>query len=229
MKKEVENILIFGFSHSGTSILKKIMAKSPSVVASPGLSEHMTPDEKLITRAHNEGKNYTLIKGTQHTAATYQTGSFLPDFGNQYKTVFIMRNPLYVYSSINRRFGRRNIPRYHQFSIYEQVANWFVESKNNKIPDFYHIRYEDMFDNNYEKLIQIFNDLGIKYSYDMFTSGQQTSSLPAPPSIQHDSLRTWQISHPFKNMNDPSKIELTDEQLNEIKKSKIVEKMGYII
>ena len=226
MKDIPQNILIFGFSHSGTNILKTIMAKSPSVLVSSGSKELMSPTDDLIKEAANNGIAYTLVKATQHTARKKDKNTYLPDAGNGYKTVFIMRDPAYIYSSINRRF-QGNIPSTHQFAIYEKVATWFTQTRMNNTPNFYHIKYEDMFSNNYEKLMDLFKKLGIEYSMEMVSHGNKSDQSPPAHGSYHNSFRQWQLTQPFENMNCPSKLQLTPQQRDQILQSDAVRMLGY--
>ena len=91
----VKKIILFGNAHSGTTILESIINHSPNVYTVRG--ERLNVRDIDIERCIEQKKEYVLIKYPR----TYQTF-----FGKEYKDyikIFIIRNPVYVFSSLNRR------------------------------------------------------------------------------------------------------------------------------
>ena len=223
---KINTIVIYGFAHCGTTILKEIVGNIPSVHKEPS-GESLQPSEHLLASALKEDKRHVLIKHTHYTARN-RPEPFLPDLKGEHKTIFITRNPYYVFSSLNRRFPY-GIPNDHSFALYERVANKFLETKINKTKNLYHIKYEDMFTNDYENLKRILDNLELKYSSNIFDkrAENQYQSAPLPSGTHHQKFRDWQVSQPFLNMNSPSKLNLTFEQKRIISQSDIVTKLGY--
>ena len=78
-----------------------------------------------------------------------------------------------------------------------------------------------MFENNYQLLKDIFNDIGFIYTDKIFNNTEFENKMvnkpieipkEEPKQNEHVLYRTYQINQPFVNMNDPSKIDLTEEQ-----------------
>jgi hypothetical protein len=81
-----------------------------------------------------------------------------------------------------------------------------------------------MFENNFEKLRQIFSKIGFDYTDDIFDNTkylnnvQYSYNIPIPSSISyclsHTETRLYQINQPFINNNDKSKINLLNSQID---------------
>ena len=123
----------------------------------------------------------------------------------------------------------------HDINTYINTIKKFIYYKTNPTKDVYTIRYEDLFDNNFKNLKDIFDSIGLKYNEKIFDnsnySNQIYENIPSdiknPTDKQHFvgtthgfggpkfcEYRTWQINQPFINNNDKSKLDLTDEQKN---------------
>ena len=137
---------------------------------------------------------------------------FTSDYKNYIK-IFITRNPLYVFSSLNKRFNYK-IPNNHSIDEYFKTIDKFVYYKKNPKENLYTIKYEDMFVNNYEKLKNILDSIGFEYTDKIFDNSIYTNRFFGgnvnDPNIK---LRTIQINEEFKMKNDPSKIDLSDDQM----------------
>ena len=137
--------MVIGFPHCDTSILKSIIGHIEDV------EEIYLETDKIEKRTQ---KKYVLCK----------TPWIKPEFfGNEYKDyikIFIIRNPLFVYSSINARYNynipnnllRVSVNKSLNISNYIETLKNFIKFKNNISKDVYTIRYEDMFANNYQQL-----------------------------------------------------------------------------
>tara|TARA_B110001454_G_C12668633_1_gene412717 strand:- start:286 stop:1005 length:720 start_codon:yes stop_codon:yes gene_type:complete len=228
----MSKIIIFGFSHSGTTILKSIIGHIKDV-------EEIIDETDIIKK--KTSKKYIICKNTHYKE------KFMADEYKDYIKIFIMRNPIYVYSSINKRFGHVGPGRvkfgYHAISKYINIFKKFIYYKNNPVKNLYTIRYEDMFDNNYRNLKNIFDSIGFKYTDEIFDNSKyknyshshRTTIMknkplcrPAhfPPrtgsDAHHERYRTWQINQPFVFMNIPSKLDLTNEQKKIILNNKYI-------
>ena len=204
----MSKIIIFGFPHCGTSILKSIIGHIDDIEE---IINETTEIKKQTT------KKYILCK------FPFTLDSFITDEYKDYIRIFIIRNPLYVFSSLNKRF-KYNIPDDHSIATYIDTIAKFIRCKNSRIKNLYTIRYEDFFDNNYRKLKNILDTIGLKYTDEIFdNSGYHNRILSdvklldhKPKNTQHGEYRTWQINQPFISNNDISKLDLTEKQKNEL-------------
>ena len=97
-----QKILICGFPHCGTSILKSIIGHIEDV-------EEIYNETTVITK--NSAKKFILGK------FPFALDSFFDEKYKDYIKIFIIRNPLFVFSSLNKRFNYK-IPNDHNFACY---------------------------------------------------------------------------------------------------------------
>ena len=212
----MKKIIIFGFPHCGTSILKSILGHIDSV-------HEIYNETNIIHNTSINNKSYILCKYPLTNEEFFTTKY------DDYIKIFIVRNPLYVFSSINKRFSYK-IPGECSINNYINTLNKFNYYKNNKKENLYLIRYEDIFDDNYKNLKDILNSIGLTYTDHIFNNTEFVNTIVSsvkipdkPPSnTDHKEYRTWQINQPFINNNDISKIDLTPEQLKKIKENQII-------
>ena len=147
-------------------------------------------------------------------------------FGKKYKDyikIFIIRNPLFVFSSLNKRFNY-TIRRDHTFNDYINTIKMFINYKNNITKDIYTIRYEDLFENDFHKLKKIINNIGMKYDDIIFENTRYKNVIcptvklanTMPPNTPQAEYRTWQINQPFVSNNNILKLDLSEVQKEEI-------------
>lgn len=199
-----QKIIIFGFPHSGTTILKSIIGHIDEV-------EEIYEETQKINKETN--KKFILCK------SPFTFEKFFKNEYDEYIKIFIIRNPLYIFSSLNKRFNY-NIPDHHSFNIYINTIKLFIKYKNNIHKNIYTIRYEDIFKNDFQELKNIFNNIGFNYTDNIFDNSKYINIShmevkledKKPKNIQHTKYRTWQINQPFKLNNDISKIDLTEKQ-----------------
>lgn len=208
----MKKIIIFGYPHSGTSILKSIIGHIDNVY------EIVEEAKKIPENLQLEKKyEYVLIK-----TPLYHPNIFNDSYYDDFIKIFIIRNPLFVFSSINRR-NVNNIethtPKYYSF-----VLTRFIHYENKPLKNVFTIRYEDLFDSNFQNIKNILNKIGLKYSNTIFDNSKYTNKIKnnvpisnnKPSESNHVSFRQWQINQPFVSNNLLSKIQLTHNQLNEI-------------
>ena len=128
-----QKILICGFPHSGTSILKSILGHIDCV-------EEIKHEVNYIN--HRTNKPYILGK------CPFTKEEFFGENFKDYIKIFIIRNPLFIFSSLNKRF-EYNIPENTSYNVYLNTIKKFINLKKNVRKNVYTIRYEDMFENNY--------------------------------------------------------------------------------
>jgi len=203
-----QKILICGFPHCGTSILKSIIGHIEDV-------EEIYNETCVIDK--NSDKKFILCK------YPFTSDDF---FGKEYKDyikIFIIRNPLFVFSSLNKRFNYE-IPNDHNFDCYINTLEKFIKYKTNPEKNIYTIKYEDLFENNYAELKKILNDIGFQYDDSIFDNSKYTNVIingvklldEKPQNDHHDHYRTWQINQPFISNNGISKIDLNEVQIEKI-------------
>lgn len=208
-----KKILICGYSHCGTTILKSIIGHIEEV-------EEIINECDLVSMPCNKStdKKYLLCKCPQAN----------PDFFSEeykdYIKIFIIRNPLFVFSSINKRYGHYKLSNYHSLERYINIVKMFIKYNNNPKKNIYTIRYEDLFENNFHNLKEILNNIGMKYNDDIFDNTKYRNfshigvelSDKKPKNTSHKIYRTWQINQPFTLRNDISKLDLSDNQKKKI-------------
>lgn len=215
----MKKIIIFGFPHSGTTILRTIIDHIPEVYTH--VQETARVSKEMITNAKKEKKSIVLIKYP-----------YVIDM-NQYKDyekIFIIRNPMWVFSSLNVRFADKDkLPNGHNLVSYYKMAKMFQDTKTQKIQKLHHVRYEDMFDDNYKNLKIMFNKMGLKYTDKIFNNTKYFNSnsynkreeteedrkmiLEKSVKPYEGNYRTWQINQKFKNMNYPKKVKIKKGQM----------------
>ena len=200
-----KKILICGYSHCGTTILKSIIG-------------HIEEVEEIIDECDNinqsTNKKYILCKCPQAQSKFFDTEY------KDYIKIFIIRNPLFVFSSINKRYAHYRLSDLHSIQKYIDIVKMFIKYKNNPEKNIYTIKYEDLFPNNYKELKKILNDIGFRYDDSIFDNSKYTNMSHSnvkivddkPSNRQHELYRTWQINQPFISNNHKSKIDLSDSQ-----------------
>ena len=204
-----KKILISGYSHCGTSILKSIIGHIEEVEEIINECEYINDSNYKYTN-----KKYILSKYPQVKL------KFFDREYEDYIKIFIIRNPLFLFSSLNKRYGHYNLSNYHSIEKYIDYVKMFIKYKNNPKKYIYTIKYEDLFPNNYEELKKILNDIGFQYNDTIFDNSKYTNSTIngvklvdyKPDNKNHPLYRTWQINQPFISNNDISKIDLSDSQ-----------------
>ena len=203
-----QKVLVFGFPHCGTSILKSIIGHIEDV-------EEIHNEVGSIDKKSD--KKFILGK------SPFTNDDFFGKKYEDYIKIFVIRNPLFVYSSLNKRFDYR-IPTNHNFAQYTNTLKKFINYKTNPKKNIYTIKYEDLFKDNFEELKNILDDIGFKYDDIIFDNSKYTNVIipgtkltnDPPQNINHGPYRTWQINQTFKLNNDISKIDLNEDQKEKI-------------
>lgn len=218
----VKKIIVFGFAHSGTTILKSIIGHIENV-------EEIYPEQKIIKPSQlKTDKKYIVCKWPEVLPI------FFESLYQDYIKVFITRDPRWVFSSLNRRDNPKMLLKYN-FHSYRKNIQLFNEYRNStKISNLYTIKYEDMFENNFSNLKQIFQSIGLSHDDTIFDNklfknicNKKGDSVPKqkPDEKKHGHFRKWQINQPISNMNDPQKIVLTEDQRQQILSSQSIQQI----
>lgn len=220
---QTQRILIFGFWHCGTSILKSIIGHAKEV-------------NEVINERDKLPKVISSYKFSLCKSPLTQERFFEGEYKKDYQRIFILRNPVWVFSSLNRRF-KGKIPKDHSIEEYESAAEKFLYYRENPQDNLYTILYEELFDNNHKKLKEILDLIGIKWHNqnifenkgfkNQIVTGMKGHIPNKEPNQlgKHGDFRQWQINQPFKNMNDKAKIQITQKQKNEMSKSKAIKEL----
>ena len=208
-----KKIIIFGFPHCGTTILKSILGHINDIEEILGESSYCFGSNGIKTTT----KKYVVCK----TPYVYPLDSM--DKYKDYIMIFIIRNPLFVFSSLNKRF-KYNIPPKCNYDKYIYTIKKFINCSTNTRKNVYTIRYEDLFKNNYYNLKKIINKIGVKYDDSIFDNTKYKNFIHPGINIQnkkpneneHIEYRTWQCNQPFVSNNIISKIDLSEIQKKEL-------------
>lgn len=205
----VKKIIIFGFAHSGTTILKSILGHIPEVM-------EIHNEQKLI-KSHQiaTDKKYIVCKWPELLPI------FFEEQYQDYIKIFIIRNPLWVFSSLNRRNNPKMSAKFN-IRKYIQTLQYFIKyhSQQNQ-QNIFTIKYEELFNDNFKNLKNILDSIGLQYDDSIFNNNlftnicnQKGSQIPQkePDEKKHGQFRKWQINQPIVNMNKPEKIDLTEQQ-----------------
>lgn len=217
----MKKIIIFGYQNSGTTILKCILGHIPEVHEI--IKETETIDEDIEVEPN---KKFVLCK----FPATKD--KYFSDEYKDYIKIFIIRNPLWVYSSFNKRNPNN---RRDTFPVenYVKIAEKFSYYKeNNNVKDLYLIRYEDLFEDDFKNLKNILDQIGFNYTNDIFDNSNYKNQLFPKVDVSkcsdnvHPSnvrlYKTWQINQPITNNNSEEKIHLYKKQYDEMTKNQAI-------
>jgi len=219
MENKKQKIIIFGYSHCGTSILKSIVGHIDEVYEVIG--ETKAVGRKEIKAAGSSNTKHILIKWPI-LENKFLSGKAYKD----YIKIFIVRNPLWVYSSLNRRYNQKDVDKIvgkRSCDKFIYVAKQFVYYRDNPQKNLYLIRYEDMFKNNYQYLRELFDSIGFNYTDQIFNNCEYVNRIFPKHEIPTEmpdennraaAFRTYQINQPFVNNNHISKIDLSERQKN---------------
>ena len=208
-----KKIIIFGFPHCGTTILKNIICHINNVYEIVDEIEKI--DDNILDYINY---NFVLCKYPY----LINENNLIEKYSDYIK-IFIIRNPLYVFSSLNKRFRNDTLDADHSIDKYICTIKQFNDFKHIKnIDNLFLIKYEDMFEYNYKILKNIFDKIGFNYNDDIFDNSkyinkvqfQNNLTIPKnpPPNYNHTEYRLFQINQKFENNNNKNKIDLKKEQ-----------------
>jgi len=213
---EAQKILICGYSHCGTTILKTIIGHIEEV-------EEIIDESAFINTINKPtDKKYIMCK---YPRVSFQGDNFFNSSKfKDYIKIFIIRNPLYVFSSLNKRYSHYKLSERHTIDEYINTIKLFIKYKNISRKDIYTIKYEELFKNNFKEFKKILDDIGFKYDDIIFDNSKYINKSHSgvklvdykPKDTEHKIYRNWQINQSFEFQNDISKIDLTEDQKEKI-------------
>ncbi len=240
-----KKILITGFPHSGTSILKSKLGECTNLYECVYEQDFVREEHIAI----QQGKEFTLAK-TPILPIDIRAGGIhftrVPDSRYyEYIIILVVRNPWNIFTSLIKD-GKDPLNKFEidqNYDYHMRVSEWmvasqfFLNAKESDLQDIYTIKYEDFFTNNFENLYNLMDSIGLEYSENIFK--EKTKNYIHAPGVNYDNidpnnisysknrleLRTWQINQPFQNMN--SEVDIPEELNKILSESEIVQKLGY--
>jgi hypothetical protein len=229
-----QRILVTGFPHCGTTILRAKIGDCKDVYDSVGeFAEPINYSDSI------KNKWYVWKCPFLHTEFRNNGFSIKKDTWMEPDIIIpIIRNPWYVFTSLHKRgtdnneFDVLDNRQGHSASYYLNAAEVILDAFQKKYEKVYPIKYEEMFDNDFEKLREIFDSIGLEYDDSLFQSRTKVyehHSIPFVEDYNSDSynaeLRVWQINQPFQNMNGD--VDIPDELSDILENSPIIKQLGY--
>ena len=227
----MKKILVTGFPHCGTTILRKIIGNHPKILDIE--KESRTINSGDIRRAKQLGLSGVVIKEPfllRLGKNVHQIGAKYHD----YKIIMIIRNPADITASMNMRFNN-DIPNHHNFDKWELYARAYLNHRSNFA---FHVKYEELFENDYAKIKEIFEWLGLEWTDDVIHTNEQrvikhnrgvvTRPGVVPPRNHSDNFRTWQINQKIEPMIGVNADKLDEASAALIKESDYAKQLGYI-
>jgi len=211
MKKNI--ILIFGFPHSGTTILRKIIGRCEDIYEYKHETWKITDEMKI-----NEKKEKNILIKWPFAANEF----FEDDEYKDVKKVFIIRNPYYIFSSLNTRLNS-NLGIGHTVDYYYGTIKRYTNLIKEPRHDIYCIKYEDLFKNNYQEIKNIINYLGLRYSSLIFEQSDKLPEVIPDCVFEHDKYREYQNQLFLENFNGKKPLNLTKENINNLNKIKEID------
>lgn len=217
-------ILICGFPNSGTTLLRHIIGSIDSVYEIEGEYMMASPpiyNEHVISKSTEEfaGSKHILVK------CPWLYPEFFTKEFEDYIKIFIIRNPYYVFSSINKRFNY-NVAENHNVPRCLKTIQQFMDYQG-KLNNFYFIKYEEMFKDNFFWLRTILNSMKLQYTDDIFINKEIPLEKPLEDNQYLIKYRKWQINQPYIYADIDRPVYLTQEQLNILDNSPILKQINY--
>jgi hypothetical protein len=231
----VKKILVTGFPHSGTTVLRAKIGECKNTydcnyecVDPPNFYPTMPYDFYVWKHP------FLDVPFRNHTFAIKPESKYADTI-----VIPIIRNPWNIFSSLHKRgtqsgeFSIYDSRQGHSLPWYENTCEVIFDAFQKNYKDVYPIKYEEMFDNNFEKLRNIFDSIGLEYDDDIFEKRTKEFSHGDAKYVEDynkngkydGGLRAWQINQPFKNMN--SDIILPDDFSQMLANSPSIQKLGY--
>lgn len=240
----MNKILVYGFPHTGTSILRKLIGNSSDVYE---VSEEVHYVDEVL------GKGVVLrYSDGQHSppptkvlqdniVIKYAGGKPMPmNFHKtgykNYKIVLCIKNPYDAFGSLFSRFGHFNFEGC-TVSDWVHYGNLFMYFRDNPYPRVFTIKYEEFFDNDFQKIKRLFKFLNLKYSKETIIYNERPVFITKNPLIpknkpsrfgdSHGAFRNWQMNQPFTDRSGESVKFLSPDMKKILSDLEITKKLGY--
>jgi hypothetical protein len=238
-----KKILITGYPHTGTSILKSKFGECANV--HEVINECDYAHDRIISDSGN--KEVVLVKSPvlpleiRKHKLKYNVENVKSKYYG-YNIILTNRNPWNLFTSIIKRGydplsgckDHLNSKYYHTIDEYLVMCTLFLDALENKYSNVYPIRYEDFFDNDGQSIKGIMTAIGLEYDDAIFQSKSKDYKIDSrvpipnekPTDVTFNQLyRNWQINQPFQNMN--GEVDIPDELSDILENSPIIMQLGY--
>jgi len=228
--------MVTGFPHTGTTILKSVIGHCDNV-------KEIVHEIPLIREEDmNSDHEFILCKWPWAKENLFKDKKFA-----DYTKIFIIRNPLWIFSSLNKRCDNawdKGIPKDHSVSVYIEYVERWLSLVGSGRKDIFLLKYENMFGEGFAILRHVFSEIGLSVTNEIFENNKwknfshnnqnvdMISEKPPNPdkfkwaNVKHNQYRLWQINQPIVNMNTMDKLDyLFPEQIEQIISSKAVMQM----
>ena len=229
---EIHKVLVTGFPHSGTSIMRAVLGNVDGVYAHPFEATMVT--EKMAKKAKQENASRVVVKWPWNRTDFFDAEHEV--FG-EYKKIFVIRSPYYTYSSLND-IKSANEP-HTRLGDWQKAAQYWIALNESDRKDMICVKYEDLFLRDYTGMREVISKVGItEYNHNAYRENEtythqidnfkaeDVKSVPRA-GIEHSKYRLWQMKQPFKSTNGPARLNLTKEQIREISSMVETTVLGY--
>mgnify|MGYP000539344537 FL=1 len=223
----MKKIFVTGFPHTGTTIVTEKIHECNGIY-----KQNIETMDLVENPKNSEG----VVWKFPALPPSLKNGGFIDTANTLYSDVdiiFLIRNPYYVFSSMERAGVNPFTFTNHTIYDYLKTAERFLQAVQSNYPKVHPIRYEDLFEDDSKNLKNIFDKIGLTYNdLEGKTKDylhQWVGKVPKekPSETNRELFRTWQINQKFKNMNDPTKVNLSTELEKILDESFLVKVLGY--
>tara|TARA_B110000977_G_C10983977_1_gene457218 strand:+ start:215 stop:910 length:696 start_codon:yes stop_codon:yes gene_type:complete len=223
----MKKIFVTGFPHTGTTIVTEKIHECSGIY-----KQNIETMDLQENPKNSEG----VVWKFPALPPSLKNGGFINKANTLYSDVdiiFLIRNPYYVFSSMERAGVNPFTFTNHTIYDYLKTAERFLQAVQSNYPKVHPIRYEDLFEDDSKNLKSIFDKIGLTYNdLEGKTKDylhQWVGKVPKekPSETNRELFRTWQINQKFKNMNDPIKVNLSTELEKILDESFLVKVLGY--
>lgn len=206
-------VLITGFPHCGTTILRKILGHVDT------MSECL--DEMTIPPP-------TSTDNTVYKYPFYDPVFEQKEYSDWY-IILVIRDPRYVFTSIEDRMRKNTYSSEfrdaHTPVVFERVCVSFIRHATH--PSHIHtIRYEDFFPSSFQRIRALLDDIGLPYPDTIFqteTYSTPSHRKPHANEMNHAMLRAAQINKPFVYADESRAVNLSESTRLFIDESQIIQ------
>ena len=225
----MQKIIVIGFQHCGTSILKCKLGGCKDAIDFP---------TEILTLPSSFNNNKIVVIKWPWIPDSIKSAKFNLENTveyKDYKVVFIIRDPKYCLSSLKKRGKNIISDNSCNIRLYHETAEWFLKLQKQPMPNVFTVKYEELFCEEKWKLLllqlSLFdnnnNNNNNDSKFNQIVKTIKKSPAKEPDRKDHDSFRTWQINQPFNNMNDDSNIVLTEKEIDLINSNPVVSLLSY--
>ena len=232
-KYSLDKVLITGFPHSGTTILRAILENIDCVHAHPW--EATLASNEICKTAVKSGASHVVVKCPNIQDSFFDESH---EVYKDYKKIFIIRSPFYTYSSLNRSKSE-NAPGVRLDDWQKTAQYWLAVKGERGREDVICIRYEDLFPRGFEGIREVISALGIsdydnsvyeeneKYSHKIEDISGDLTCNSTTHINDHKRFRRWQVHQKFKCSNTANSLNLSFDQINRISSMIETSVLGY--